>query len=124
MKLPNFRVLTKISAQDIPYETDEQHERDFLALIDEQDKILESLMYKRDYKTEYLCHFFDSAFYDEMHTGMIIDDAVEYLATKEGIDLVEYENGNIGFVAYYGTNYNGFEILRDRYMEDEDYENL
>lgn len=116
--IPKFKVLTSVSALGIPYETDEQHERDMFALIDEQDKILESLMFKRSSTECYLLHFFDSAFFDEMNIALSIDDGIEGLAIKNGVDLVEFENGNIGFVAYYNTSYNGFEILRDRYTEE------
>ncbi len=42
---------------------------------------------------------------------MMLYDAVAALASKEGIDLVQFENGNYGFVAYYNENENGFEIL-------------
>lgn len=119
MKLPKFIILTEKSILDIPYENDEQHEKDSQELVAEQDKILESMMYKRNSKECYLIHFFNSAFFDEMNTSGTIDDAIEYLAIKDGIDLVQFENGNIGYVAYYSGNYNGFEIVRDRYKEEE-----
>lgn len=116
MKLPKFKILTSKSSLDIPYDTDEQYEHDCLELIDEQDKILAGLIFKRNFTESYLIHFFDSVFFDESHTVMTIDEAIEYLAIKDGVDLVQYANGSIGFVAYYNGNDNGFEIVRDRYM--------
>lgn len=63
----------------------------------------------------YLCHFFNSNFFDEQTDHYTIDDAIQYLAIKEGYDMVQFSNGNIGFVAYYGSEVNGFEII-DREM--------
>ena len=57
-------------------------------------------------------HFFNSRFFDESYTNSNIYDALENLAAKDGIDLVQYENGNYGYVAYYNGNRNGFEILK------------
>lgn len=57
-------------------------------------------------------HFFDSPFFDECTTEMNIYEAIECLAIKDGADLVQYDNGNYGFVAYYNGNVNGFEIIR------------
>lgn len=116
MKLPKFKILTEKSILDIPYITDEQHERDCLALIEEQDKILEQHMYHRNSTECYLLHMFDSVFFDECHLMLTLDEAINGLAIKEGTDLVQFENGTIGFVAYYNTRCNGFEIIRDRYV--------
>ena len=63
----------------------------------------------------YLCHFFDSSFFNVRTDYHTIDDAIQYLAIKEGYDMVQFSNGNIGFVAYYGREVNGFEII-DREM--------
>lgn len=57
-----------------------------------------------------------------------IEEAVQYLALKDGADLVEFEDGNIGFVGYYNDyKNNAFEILRnatrkDLYASDNDIE--
>lgn len=58
-------------------------------------------------------HFFNSRFFDESYNEMNIYDALENLAIKDGVDLVQYENGNYGYVAYYNGNRNGFEILKE-----------
>lgn len=116
MKLPNFKVLTGMSVMDVPYENEQQHEKDMIALVEEQDKILEANMFKRNLTECYLLHFFDSVFFDECNVVLTIYDGIEGLSIKDGYDLVQFENGNYGFVAYCNGNENGFEIIRDRYM--------
>lgn len=59
----------------------------------------------------YLCHFFSSSFFDERTDHYTIDDAIQCLAIKEGYDMVQFSNGNIGFIAYYDNKVNGFEII-------------
>lgn len=114
MKLPNFKVLTGVSVMDIPYENETQYEKDCLALVEDQDDILIRQMFK---STEcYLLHYFNSEFFDECNITLTIYDGIDGLAIKDGYDLVQFENGNYGFVAYYNGNKNGFEIIRDRYI--------
>lgn len=91
----------------------EPSETDYLARIDEQDKILEQNGLSRTNRTEYLCHFFDSVFFDEQTTEFCVDEAIEALAIKDGVDIVRFNNGNVGFIAYYNGHENGFEILRE-----------
>ena len=112
MKLPNFIVLTGVSVLDIPYESSEQNEKDCRALIEEQHRILEERGYDCD-KFHYL-HYYDSYYTNDVIVSMQIHDAIQMLAIKDGYDLVEFENGNVGFVAYYNLNKNGFEILHER----------
>ena len=59
----------------------------------------------------YICHFFDSAWFDEETIEMDIDDAIQCLAIKDGVDMVQFINGNYGFVAYYSGETNGFEVI-------------
>lgn len=42
---------------------------------------------------------------------MPIEFAIQHLAIKEGYDMVQFSNGNYGFVAYYNGVPNGFEII-------------
>lgn len=58
-------------------------------------------------------HIFDTPFGDECITEMNIYDAIEGLAIKDGVDLVQYENGNYGFVSYYNMKKDAFEILNN-----------
>lgn len=60
----------------------------------------------------YICHFFNSVWFDESYREMDIDDAIENLAIKDGVDMVQFSNGNYGFVAYYNGKVNGFEVIR------------
>ena len=59
----------------------------------------------------YIYHFFDSAWFDEEIIEMDIDDAIQCLAIKDGVDMVQFSNGNYGFVAYYSGDTNGFEVI-------------
>ena len=59
----------------------------------------------------YICHFFVSCFFNENTVVESIEDAVQSLAIKDGVDLVQFSNGNYGYVAYYNGCANGFEII-------------
>lgn len=115
MKLPNFKILTSKSTLDIPYENEEQNEKELVALWNKQDSILVEKGF--DLEKRYNIHFFDSKFMNENTMEIEIHEGLEYLAIKDGADLVQYENGNYGFVAYDTGVENGFEIIRDRYTE-------
>ena len=115
-KLPNFKILTGVSVLDIPYESDEQNQRDCTSLVEEQNRILEERGY--DSNKFYYLHFYDSHYTNDAIVSMEIYDAIQLLAIKDGYDLVEFESGNLGYVAYYNLNKNGFEILFER----EDFE--
>lgn len=77
-------------------------------LYEEQGSKLDKMGYKLD--EEYTIHFFESKYFSDCEEVCTINDAIESLAIKDGADLVRWENGNIGFVAYYNGNKNGFEI--------------
>lgn len=54
----------------------------------------------------YLCKFTNG------NTGFFtVDEAIQCLDIKEGFDMVQFANGNLGFVAYYDGMPNGFEII-------------
>ena len=116
---PSYKVITSKSVLDIPYESAEQNERDCELLIIEQDKILKELGFKllKCYKL----HFFESRYTSNTEREMEIEDAIQCLAIKDGVDLVQFDNGNYGYVAYYNGVENGFEILNER-EDDEDEE--
>lgn len=74
-------------------------------------------MFPRNYNHPYIVRFFDSAFRDEFTTYTDnICELIDALAIKEGANIVRYENGNLGLMAYYGRHENGFEVLT---IEDE-----
>lgn len=58
-------------------------------------------------------HFFESIFYNDRELWMTAYEAVDALAIKDSCDLVQYDNGNYGFVATYSDFQNGFEIIKD-----------
>lgn len=111
MKLPNFIILTGVSVMDITYENEEQHEHDCLELMFEQNNILtlNGIYFDKCYNI----HIFDSPYTTELTMFDGIEEASQYLAIKDGCDLVRFENGNIGFVAYYNGHKNGFEIIQN-----------
>lgn len=58
--------------------------------------------------SDYICHYFSNDIYRVVPD---IDEAIQYLNIKEGYDMVQFDNGNIGFVAYYDGAANGFEVI-------------
>lgn len=42
-----------------------------------------------------------------------LEDAIERLAIKDGCDLIRYDNGNLGLVAYYNGRKSYLEIITD-----------
>ena len=41
-----------------------------------------------------------------------IEDCIEGMAVKEGVNLVEFADGKIGYVSYYGSHNDWFKIIR------------
>ena len=105
--MEKYTVLTKESVMDI----DTMNEARVLALINEQNGILAEAGIDDTARQFYVVRFFESAFRNEKTDSLTIEDAVQYLAIKEGYDLVRFEDGNIGFVAYYNEHKDGFEII-------------
>ena len=91
---------------------EEQQEKFYEELYEEQQEKLKELGFiYHDWSHDYKVHFFDSIFRDECTIYETLSNAIELLAVKDGVDLVRFENGNYGFVAYYNNHENGFEIL-------------
>lgn len=114
---PKYKILTNKSVLDIPYKNDTQHTEECEALVKEQDEILKANGF--DLFKRYKIHILDSHYSNETYINEEINEAVQYLAIKDGVDLVQFENGNYGFVAYYNGYENGFEILGSEDDEDE-----
>ena len=70
-----------------------------------------------------IIHFVeDTAFCDDHYvyvSAKEIDEYTQYLAVKDGCDLVRFSNGNLGFVAYYNGHENAFEIIPTEMTEEE-----
>lgn len=121
-KIPRYEIITTHRAGDDPD-----------ALYEEQEAKCAELGLDTSFAAkEISCHFFSAAYFNEQFQMLTIYDAIELLPAKDGMDLVRYENGNYGFVAYYNGNVSGFEVINmeinlisrwddaycgDRYME-------
>lgn len=97
-----YTVLTSRSILDIPYDNVEQLQ----ALLNEQDELVNKLCPSEYYKAT----FFESYFCNEYVRKGTLSYLIQCLAIKDGIDLVWFENGKIGYVAYYNGHENGFEF--------------
>lgn len=107
-----YSILTKLTAFGaLEVEDYEEQETYYENKYDEEQEKLKIFGYQDSNYDCHLIHFFDSAFYDDFTEEMTIREAIEFLALKEGADLVRWENGNIGYIGYYGSNLNGFEII-------------
>lgn len=104
-----YTIITKHQVYSDYDEAD--YEKEVELRYEEQQEKLKILGFKYERMADYVCHFFDSTYFDEETTTMSIPEAIECLAIKDGIDLVQFENGNYGFVAYYNGSENGFELI-------------
>ena len=110
--MTNYNIITKHTAfEALEIDNDDERESYYDKKIEEESEKLAVFGYSDTLTDCHLIHFFDSAFTDEYTEEMTIDDAIQCLALKEGCDLVRFENGNIGYIGYYGNNINGFEII-------------
>ena len=107
--MERYTIITKHQVYSDYDEAD--YEKEIELRYEEQQEKLKILGFKYERGTDYVCHFFDSVFFDEDTNATSIPEAIEYLAIKDGVDLVQFENGNYGFVAYYNGHENGFEIM-------------
>lgn len=111
-KFQNYAIATSHNLYeycDIPEEEEEKFREE---LWQEQMGVIE-----KEVTTEnVIIHFLeDTAFCNEMYeyaSKKEIDEYIQYLAIKDGLDLVRFENGNLGFIAYYNGHENGFEIIQ------------
>lgn len=114
----NYRILNSVSVMDIPadtYETEiERHNEETNDILFENDIVMTGAYAN----TEYVCEFWENKRTETEVRTVSIYDAIEMLALKEGADVVEYDDGNIGIVGYYNTWENGFIILRKAESED------
>lgn len=107
-ELPRYTVLTERGVFNNP---DPESDTDWTEQVcNEQRAKLKELGYGDPWDAPTI-HLFNSTFFDEATTEMTVDEALQALAIKDGADLVRFENGNIGFVAYYNGCENGFEII-------------
>lgn len=110
--IPNYKILTSKSVLDI-----EDHlsmEDDVMALWEEQNSLLPNA-------EAYIVHIFEDSYYmdEEYFSTDDIRKAMERLAIKDGVDLVRFENGNMGFVAYYSGHENALEFITEFIPNEE-----
>lgn len=99
-----FRILTAKSVYTLDADN---YDSEIESLSTEQNETLEQLGYELAGR-DYLIRFGKNDDY-EVTT---IDEAIQCLALKDGCDLVEFENGNIGFVSYCNSfRENYFEVI-------------
>ena len=60
--------------------------------------------------TTVIYHYTEDDFYTIGNTSEV-NDCIDRLAIKDGLNLVKFENGNIGFMGTYNGYENGFEII-------------
>jgi hypothetical protein len=115
----NYEIVTSRKLYDYCDILEEEEEKFREELYEEQLVFLE-----KEIKTEnVIIHFIeDTHFIDDYcrYTATTeIDKFIQYLAVKDGVDLVRFSNGNLGFVAYYNGHENAFEIIPTEMTEDE-----
>lgn len=82
-------------------------------LAEEQNKLFFELFPNRNESVIY--HTFKSSFSDDEEDegdSSDFDFQIQSLALKDGVDLVRFENGNVGFVSYCNKAMDAFEIIR------------
>lgn len=97
-KMPKYVIITKNQV----YESEPEK------IVEEQEEKRKLLGLDGDH---YVCHFFDSPYSNDFTEETSIENAIQRLAIKDGYDMVQFQNGNYGFVAYYNGIVNGFEII-------------
>lgn len=80
---------------------------------DERFQEMESILkeYGLDWQSEIEAHYFNSAFFDDGVIWDTINNCIDGLAIKDGVDMVRFEKGTLGFVAYYNGYKNAFEFV-------------
>ena len=104
MRIPSYTVLTKKSTLLC---------EDKDALAEEQNKLFCELFTNKNESVIY--HTFKSSFSDDEEDEGDANDfdfQIQSLALKDGVDLVRFENGNVGFVSYCNKCMDAFEIIR------------
>ena len=107
--MKQFRILTQLTCDYVNAMDDEKLQ---MALYNEQEAVL----------AKYGFHMGDYVWATNGYQVTIctIDQAIEsMLSMKEGGDLVQFDNGRIGFVGYYGMDRTYFEIIQHSSKEEQ-----
>ena len=108
-ELPKYTIITDRRIYDDHYSNEDDWSE---KLLEEQEAKCKTLGIDTNFwADEVVVHFFDSPFFDERTQWATVYDALNMLAIKDGVDMVQFANSNYGFIAYYNGNANGFEII-------------
>ena len=115
----NYEIVTKRKLYDYLDISESEEEKFREELIKEQSEFLAKEITTKNVILHFLedTHFCDDKY--EYVSKEDIDEYIQYLAIKDGVDLVRFSNGNLGFVAYYNGHENGFEIIPTEMSEEE-----
>lgn len=115
----NYKVITSRNLYEYCDIPEDEEEKFYMELWKEQLEIMEKEITTKNV----ILHFIeDSAFLNESYEYMpkeYIEEGIQCLAIKDGVNLVRFANENIGFVAYYNGHENGFEIIPTEMTEEE-----
>ena len=107
-----YEIATKRKLYDYTFMTEEQEEIFREELAKEQDAVLKQTLEEYDWHDTFYCIRHKSTWIKEDYSVFwSIDDAINCLAVKDGIDLVRFENGNLGYVGYYNGRRDIVEIV-------------
>lgn len=56
----------------------------------------------------------DSRICDGRYAWADLEDAIDSLAIKDGVDMIRFDNGNLGLVAYYNGRKSYLEFITDK----------
>lgn len=115
----NYEIVTQRKLYDYLDIPEDEEEKFREELCEEQLEFIE-----KEITTEnVIIHFIEDPhyIYESYHydSKANIDEYVQWLAVKDGLDLVRFSNGNLGYVAYYNGHQNAFEIIQTEMTEDE-----
>ena len=99
----NYKILTNTDCYN------EDAERHFNEIDEAYTKVMGCSLSSQ---TDVCAHFFGSRWFNDGVHVADITSLIQYLAIKDGVEFVQFENGNFGFVALYSGEENGFEIIR------------
>ena len=115
----SYEIVTKRKLYDYCGLSESEEEKFREELIKEQSEFLAKEITTKNV----ILHFLeDSAYLNESYEYVSKEDIegeIQCLAIKDGVDLVRFSNGNLGFVAYYNGHENGFEIIPTEMTERE-----
>lgn len=103
--IDDYEIITQRKVHDDCEHDDAFNEAHF----NEMEEILKN--YGLDWSSEIEAHYFNSAFFDNGVIWDSITNCIDGLAIKDGVDMVRFKKGTLGFMAYYNGYKNAFEFV-------------